>query len=90
MISLHINFQIKVTPSMSMDHMHAVLSAAERGDKKAMESYISEGKVNVSDEEGSTPLMYAAANGKEEIIRMLLDPDVRQLDHCFMFLFFVL
>lgn len=57
-------------------HLHAVLSAAERGDKKAIESYISEGKANVCDEEGSTPLMYAAANGKEEIIRMLLDPEV--------------
>ena len=57
-------------------HIQSVLSAAERGDKKAMENCISEGKANVCDEEGSTPLMYAAANGKEEIIRMLLDPEV--------------
>ena len=54
-----------------------VLSAAEQGHRKNIESYISRGVVNVLDEEGSTPLMYAAANGREEIIRLLLDREVR-------------
>lgn len=49
------------------------LRAAEEGDKKALQEVILEGKVGVADEDGNTPLMYAATNGREEIMRLLLD-----------------
>ncbi|XP_064398567.1 ankyrin repeat and SAM domain-containing protein 6-like [Halichondria panicea] len=51
----------------------SILSAAEQGLKSELQSYISRGVVSVVDEEGSTPLIYAAANGREEIVRLLLD-----------------
>ena len=53
-----------------------ILSAAEQGHKKALKDYISRRVVNVVDEEGSTPLIYAAANGREDIVRLLLDEEV--------------
>lgn len=53
-----------------------ILSDAEQGHRKNIEAYISRGVVNVLDEEGSTTLMYAAANGREEIVRLLLDREV--------------
>lgn len=52
------------------------LRAAEEGDKKALQEVIMEGKVgvvDVVDEDGNTPLMYAATNGREEVLRLLLD-----------------
>ncbi len=54
----------------------SILSAAEQGLKSELQSYISRGAVSVVDEEGSTPLIYAAANGREEIVRLLLDKKV--------------
>eukprot|EP00731_Ephydatia_muelleri_P026241 Em0018g341a len=55
-----------------MDHVKAVLSAAEQGNQQAISSFLEDGTADVYDEEGSTPLMYAAANGKETVIRLLL------------------
>lgn len=54
----------------------AILQTAEGGDKKALQQVIAEGKVCVVDEDGNTPLMYAATSGREEILRMLLDKGV--------------
>lgn len=54
----------------------SVLSAAEQGHKTDLRDYISRCVVGVVDEEGSTPLMYAAANGREEVVRLLLDDKV--------------
>lgn len=54
----------------------SVLSAVEQGHKADLRGYISRGVVGVVDEEGSTPLMYAAANSREEIVRILLDEKV--------------
>lgn len=59
-----------------MDHVKAVLSAAEQGNQQAMCSFLEKGTADVCDEEGSTPLMYAAANGREAIIRLLLQNHV--------------
>ena len=53
-----------------------VLLAAEQGDRKSMAAFIMERQVNVVDEEGCTPLMVAAANGRDEIIRLLLEVEV--------------
>ena len=53
-----------------------VLLAAEQGNREAMTTYITNKQVNVVDEEGSTPLMVAAANGRDEIIRLLLEQEV--------------
>ncbi len=54
----------------------SVLCATEQGYKAELRDYISRGVVGVVDEEGSTPLMYAAANGREEVVRLLLDEKV--------------
>ena len=51
--------------------------AAEQGDRKSMAIFITNREVNVVDEEGCTPLMVAAANGRDEIIRQLLEQEVR-------------
>ena len=55
-----------------------VLLAAEQGDRKSMAAFIMERQVNVVDEEGCTPLMVAAANGRDEIIRLLLEVEVSE------------
>ena len=54
-----------------------VLQAAHRGDRKAVDVIIAEGRVGVADEDGNTPLMYAAASGREDVIRLLLEKVVR-------------
>ena len=54
-----------------------ILLAAEQGDRKSMAVFITSGQVDVVDEEGCTPLMVAAANGRDEIIRQLLEQEVR-------------
>lgn len=64
---------------MEPSEVKTILQAAERGDKKTLQGYIAEGKVGVVDEDGNTPLMAAAASGREEILRMLLDKDVRTI-----------
>ncbi len=55
-----------------------MLLAAQRGDKKAVQAIIAEGRVDEIDEDGNTPLMYAAASGREEVIRLLLEKEVRE------------
>ena len=55
-----------------------VLLAAQRGDKKAVQVIVAEGRADVADEDGNTPLMYAAASGREEVMRLLLDKQVRK------------
>lgn len=60
-----------------MDHIQKVLSAASIGDEDMMKSYIGSDDIRIClDEEGSTPLMYAAANGHEKIVRILLQNEV--------------
>lgn len=62
---------------MELSEVTAIIQAAERGDKKTLQGFIAEGKVGVVDEDGNTPLMYAAGSGREEVLRMLLDKEVR-------------
>ena len=57
-----------------------ILLAAEQGDRKSMQAFITERQVNVVNEEGSTPLMVAAANGRDEIIRLLLELEVSDIN----------
>ena len=63
---------------MEQSLVRQVLAAAQQGDKKFLQEVISKGKVGVVDEDETTPLMYAAASGREEILRMLLDKEVYQ------------
>ena len=56
--------------------MRQVLAAAQLGEKKFIQEVIAKGKVGVVDEDETTPLMYAAASGREEVLRMLLDKEV--------------
>ena len=44
-----------------------------------MESFIADRRVDVVNEEGCTPLMVAAANGRDEIIRVLLEQEVSSI-----------
>ena len=69
----HISATVHVASAMAS----GVLLAAEQGDRKSMAVFITSGQVNVIDEEGCTPLMVAAANGRDEIIRQLLEQEVR-------------
>lgn len=56
----------------AMDPVQTVLAVAEQGNEQAMAVFLEQGKANVCDEEGFTPLMTAAASGKENTVRMLL------------------
>ncbi len=58
--------------------MREVLTAAQQGNKKVLQEAIAKGKVGVVDEEATTPLMYAAASGREEILRVILEKEVRR------------
>ena len=49
-----------------------VLTAAEQGNDHAIRAFLEEGKADVCDEEGFTPLMCASANGQDSTIRILL------------------
>ena len=62
--------------SFKMASSSSVLSAAKQGDRKSIQGYITERQINVVNEEGCTPLMVAAANGRDEIIRLLLEQEV--------------
>ena len=62
--------------SQSQSYVRKILRAAEEGDKRTLQEAIRKGEVGVADEEGSTPLMCAAASGREEVLRMLLDKEV--------------
>ena len=55
----------------NMEPAHVVLSLAERGEEKALSELLLAGRTDVVDEEGSTPLMYAAANGRESVVLKL-------------------
>jgi len=60
-------------PSRVMEHVQRVLSVVESGSEEALRGLLREGgKVDVCDEEGSSSLLYAAAHGWEDIVRMLL------------------
>lgn len=46
----------------------------EQGSEHALREVIRKGgRVDVSDEEGSSSLLYAAAHGREDIVRILLE-----------------
>jgi len=66
---------------MEASDVRRVLQAAERGDKKVLQKFLSEQERNVGvvDEDGNTPLMVAAASGREEVLRLLLDQEVRYI-----------
>ncbi|MHA1253639.1 MAG: ankyrin repeat domain-containing protein, partial [Candidatus Helarchaeota archaeon] len=54
-----------------------LISASQEGDvQKAIFAIASGANVNYIDEEGRTPLMYAAYNGFDQIIVLLLAEDV--------------
>ena len=56
-----------------MEHVQEVLSVVESGSEQALRGVLREGgRVDVCDEEGSSSLLYAAAHGWEDIVRMLL------------------
>jgi ankyrin repeat protein len=58
-----------------MDHLvHTVLSAAEQGHKQRLATLLRDNPemAETCDEEGSTPLMYAAANGRENVLYLLV------------------
>ena len=57
---------------MDHDHVMAILSAAEQGDVSTVCSFLKEGQGDVSDAEGTSPLMSAAANGRDSVLRVLL------------------
>jgi ankyrin repeat protein len=62
---------------MERSRVKAVLQAAAgEGARKVLQQVISEGKVGVVDDDSNTPLMYAAASGQVEAIRMLVDSEV--------------
>ena len=65
-----------------MDQSRKILSAASTGDVEAMKGLVSSSApINTcTDEEGSTPLMYAAANGHEKLVRLLLQVDGIDVD----------
>lgn len=69
--------------SSQMEHVRDVLAAAESGNLEALQKYIDNGEIDCVDEGGSTPLMYAAANGQEKVVRQLVQSgvDVDQQNH---------
>ena len=54
--------------------VHTLLSASEQGHKQRIAALLAESpdRAEVCDDEGSTPLMYAAANGRENVLQLLL------------------
>lgn len=54
--------------------VQSVLSASEQGHKQRLSALLQEnpGLAESCDEEGSTPLMYAAANGRENVLHQLI------------------
>ena len=54
--------------------VHTLLSASEQGHKQRIAALLAENpdRTEVCDDEGSTPLMYAAANGRENVLQLLL------------------
>lgn len=62
-----------------MERAQEVISAIVHGDSPALQSNLDEGGtlMGVADEEGSTPLIYAAANDRDNMIRLLLQVSER-------------
>ena len=60
--------------------MRGILAAAQQGDKMVLQDAIAKKNVGVVDEEATTPLMYAAASGREEILRLLLEKEVHNYE----------
>ena len=54
--------------------VHTLLSASEQGHKQKVGTLLAENAewAEACDEEGSTLLMYAAANGRENVVQLLL------------------
>ena len=73
---IHIHTHTHTHCHISFKMASHVLLAAEQGDRKSMQAFITDRQVNVVNEEGCTPLMVAAANGRDEIIRLLLEQEV--------------
>lgn len=74
-----ISFITPIHCHLSFKMESRVLLAAEQGDRKSMQAFITDRQVDVVNEEGCTPLMVAAANGRDEIIRLLLEQEVSVL-----------
>ena len=57
-----------------------VLAAAEQGHRQRLGSLLKENPAmaEACDEEGSTPLMYAAANGRENVLYLLVQVRPRE------------
>ena len=49
----------------------------------AMNSFLEQGRGGVCDDEGASPLLYAAANGKDSVLRILLQVSLSERAyHC--------
>ncbi len=57
-----------------MERAQEVISVVLHGDCSALQNILDRGEAlgGMADEEGSTPLMYAAANDRDAMIRLLL------------------
>lgn len=65
---------------MEGSKVKAILQAAAEGVTSGiLKQVIEEGKVGVVDDDGNTPLMYAAASGREEVMRKLIGKEVRRM-----------
>ncbi len=69
----------------STKEIYSFIEAADRGDVKAVNSYINKGvNINCRDANGGTPLFYAANNSHLEVIKTLLyygaDPNIGTMD----------
>lgn len=64
---------------MELSEVKTITLAADQGDTRTLQQFIAEGRVGVVDDDGNTPLMRAAASGREEVLRMLLDKEVSRL-----------
>jgi len=71
-IKLHVHVRARSKPPMNSQL--EVLSVVEQGSEHALREVIRKGvRVDVNDEEGSSSLLYAAAHGREDIVRILLE-----------------
>ena len=60
------------TAAFAQDPAGQYYDAIRRNDLAALRTLLKSGNVNARDERGSTPLMYAAANGSAEAMRAIL------------------
>lgn len=77
LLALILNYMYTYVRARSKPPMNSqleVLSVVEQGSEHALREVIRKGgRVDVSDEEGSSSLLYAAAHGREDIVRILLE-----------------